>query len=359
LAAGHPEGSRSTAALTWPCAHRILAAHGLGPLRALGPLAGGQINQVYLLNGEFVLRIRPAEKSGAAFLTERTLYDRLRRLQAAPSAGGDCSLRPTGGDRVPVPEVLAVDTSRAIVPADYMLTRRLPGESLARAWVRAAPPEREQLARAFADLLRQVHAARYPSVGGFEAGELRPARSWQQYLAARFDRRLGILRRFPNADRELLQAIERFRRSATGALEPDGGAEDARLVHRDLHFGNVLVLRGRITGVLDFEAAVAAPVDYELDQICRFLRYPQLFVEPALEASAARPAFAGLWPALRRCYGELFGPRRLAERLALYSLEYDLAALRDCYAGRWGEEAHRHVRRRIAAALEGRHLPGA
>jgi aminoglycoside phosphotransferase (APT) family kinase protein len=249
--------------------------------------------------------------------------------------------------KAPVPEILAVDTSRTLIDADYMLARRLPGESLTSAWLHASPASRERLAIAFAELLRRLHAERFPACGRFEAGELEAFPSWQNYFAVRFERRLGLVGAFPNADRDLLRAIEsRWRR---GAACLQGG--DAMLVHRDLHFGNVLVDGERITGVLDFEASVAGPPDYELDQIRRFVRYPQLFVEPALEAPVSRESFAALRPLLQRHYPELFATPRLRERLALYSLEYDLAALRDCYAGRWGAEAHAHVLARIAAAL--------
>jgi aminoglycoside phosphotransferase (APT) family kinase protein len=320
-------------------AARILAANGLGSLQSLAPLAGGQINAAWLLNGEYVLRIRPAEKSGGAFRTESELYARLRR-------------------RLPVPGVLAVDCSRAVVDADYMLARRLPGASLTRAWLGSSPGQRERLAAAFADLLREIHAERFPAAGGFVEGELQPAVSWQNYFAVRFERRLGIVRQFQGADRGLLAAIEAHWRRLADSLAAGGEAGSACLVHRDLHFGNVLVEGDRITGVLDFEAAVAGPPDYELDQLGRFFRYPQLFVEPELAPAATRAGFAAAWPLLRRHYLELFAVPRLADRLALYSLEYDLAALRDCYAGRWEPAALEHVVSRITAALAHRHLPG-
>jgi aminoglycoside phosphotransferase (APT) family kinase protein len=319
-------------------AGRILEAHGLGPLRRVAPLAGGQINAAWLLNGEYVLRLRPAEKSGSAFQTEAELCARL-------------------AERVPVPQVLAVDLSRAVVDADYMLARRLPGVSLTRAWLRVAPAQRERLIDAFAGAMRELHAERFPAPGSFAAGELQPAASWQNYFAARFERRLAIVRRFASADRGLLAAIDARWRQSGSALNPPGEPPDACLVHRDIHFGNVLVEGDRITGILDFEAAVAGPPDYELDQLGRFVRYPQLFVEPELAGAVSRAAFAEVWPLLRRHYPELFAVPRLADRLALYSLEYDLAALRDCYAGLWGPAALDHVVDRVAAALEGRHMP--
>jgi aminoglycoside phosphotransferase (APT) family kinase protein len=333
-----PSSRSRQPSLPWQAAARILAAHGLGDLRDLRPLAGGQINPVYLLNREFVLRLRPAERKGGAFLTEAALYARLR-------------------GRVPVPDVLAVGAAGSLVDAEYLLARRLPGESLTRAWLAAPAARQERLVSRFSELLRAIHAEHLPRCGGFTSGELQPAPTWLQYFADRFERRLERVGRFPNADRGLLQAIDGHWRRTASALDENAGS-DPRLVHRDLHFGNVLVEGERITGALDFEAAVAGPIDYELDQLARFLRYPQLFVEPVLEAVATRERFASVWGGLRHAYPELFAPSRLADRLALYSLEYDLAALHDCYAGRWTGAAHRHVLHRLTTALQGRHLPG-
>ena len=59
-------------------------------------------------------------------------------------------------------------------------------------------------------------------------------------------------------------------------------------------------------------------------------------------------------PEIPALYPEPFRARDLPVRLALYSLEYDLAALRDCYAGLWDAAAHRHVLDRVRAALDER-----
>jgi aminoglycoside phosphotransferase (APT) family kinase protein len=311
---------------------RLFDAHGLGPVRHVAPMRGGQINQTLLVNGDLVLRVRPLGKKDGAFLTERRLYERLR-------------------GRAPVPEVLALDTSREVAPFDWVVQRRLPGESLARLWLGAGERQRGWLLSQVAETMRALHDERFPACGGFRAGELQPAFSWAAYLDERFERRLQRLHTFPNADRVLLGAIDAFRRRHRGALD-DG---PIGLVHRDLHFGNLLAEGHRLTGLLDFEAAVAAPPDYELDQVARFLRFPVLFVEE--EPRPAPAHYGGVWDALRRAYPGPFHVRDLTVRLSLYSLEYDLAALRDCYAGRWDATAHRHVLDRIHAALDERVMP--
>src|SRR5262245_10748034 len=83
---------------------RLFARHGLGPVRQVAAVAGGQINQVLEVNGEYIVRFRPPGKDGGAFATERRLFERLR-------------------GRVPVPEVVVIETSREAAPLDCSIAR--------------------------------------------------------------------------------------------------------------------------------------------------------------------------------------------------------------------------------------------
>jgi aminoglycoside phosphotransferase (APT) family kinase protein len=311
---------------------RLFARHGLDPVRTVERLAGGQINAAYLVNGEWVLRVRPAGKDEAAFRKEEALFQRLR-------------------GRLPVPEIVALDASRTILPAACLICRRLPGESLGRAWVSAGARQRAWLLAQLVELLRALHAETFPACGDLPGGELQPAASWCDYLQARLRRRLERIRALPGAPGGLLDAIEAFARRAAPAL----AAAAPRLVHRDLHFGNILVEGDRITGLLDFEAAVAGPPDYELDQLARFLRWPAMFLTelPGVEATA----FRGVWSGLRRAYPELFQAPQLETRLAVCAVEYDLGPLYDCLTGVWNDAVRRAVLARLEAALEGKTAP--
>ena len=273
--------------------------------------------------------MRPAHASDRAFHKEAALYERLR-------------------GRVPVPEVIGVGGEAG---GAYMLLHRSPGESLTRRWLAEPSPRvREWLLAQWIEILRALHTERYDACGELTgAADVEPVR-WPAFIGGRIERRVAALRALPAADAGLLAAAEAFSTARLAALE----LADPRLVHWDLHWGNVLAEGSRITAMLDFESALAAPVDLELDQVYRFLRWPALFVEGDLAARARPEAFAEVWPALRRGYPELFAAPRLAERLSLYALDYDLARLRQALEGRFAPEA---ITQRIAAILEGRYLP--
>jgi aminoglycoside phosphotransferase (APT) family kinase protein len=323
---GRRAGPFTEAVVTGAAVERAFAHLGLGPVHRLKRLGGGQINAAYRVNGDVVLRVRPVEKDGAAFRKEAALFARLR-------------------GRVPVPEILALEESGELLPAAFMVCRWVPGETLARVWLTASRRQRAWLLGQLAEMLRGLHEVEFPACGDLPAGELRPAESWESYLGACLQRRLGIVRALPDAPRMLLDAVDAFCRSAGGSLAAGTG----RLVHRDLHFGNVLVDGDRITALLDFEAAVAAPPDYELDQLARFLRWPGMFLTdmPAVDAAA----FRGVWSGLQARCPELFRVTQLETRLAVYALEYELGSLRDCLTGVWDRAVQRHVVARMEAAL--------
>jgi hypothetical protein len=99
------------------------------------------------------------------------------------------------------------------------------------------------------------------------------------------------------------------------------------LIHGDLHFDNVLWRDERIVGILDFEYSRLAPLDLELDILLRFCAFPQLFVAEEREKAVNPGMFEEVRVWLAEDYPALFSAPCLRERLACYSLVYDLSML--------------------------------
>ncbi|HTE17994.1 MAG TPA: phosphotransferase, partial [Armatimonadota bacterium] len=174
------------------------------------------------------------------------------------------------------------------------------------------------------------------------------------YIESRLRKRLDLLMRVPAVDREFLLAAERYVRRQSPVLV-DG---PCCLIHRDLHFGNVLVDGPHLTAILDFELAESGPPDYELDTIFRFLSAPWLFAEPSAGSGVTPARFASVWIRLKRGYPEMFAVSRLRERLSLYALDHALSSLIRAYGGGWGAEAARDATlQRIGEILQGRYGP--
>lgn len=304
--AANPGASTPPSAL-----ERLFNRHGLGPVRTVERLAGGQLNTALRVNREYVLRCREAARSTGSLRREEVI---IRRMEG----------------KVPVPEVLASGLDDLL--GEYSLQRWSPGQNLLRAWLENPDgATREWWLLQWTNTLRAIHEERFPHPGELlPDGGINEAPSWRAYVEGRVRRRVDRLMRVPSIDREFVLHAEKHLRRHAAVLE-DG---PCCLIHRDLHFANVLVDGPHLTAILDWELAEVGPPDYELDTIYRFLRYPALYAEPELAHRVTPTRFASVWIRLRRGYPELFAMPHLRERLALYALDHALSSLLQLYNSR-------------------------
>jgi aminoglycoside phosphotransferase (APT) family kinase protein len=280
---------------------RILSHHGLGRI-SVEPLPGGRINASYLVDEQYVLRMNLRPEEHGKLAREQRVLAMLR-------------------DLVPVPETIAYDGSGMIIPHEYVIQTYVSGESLLARWGAAGADERAGYVRQVAGMLRRVHSIR---LGGFgDPTNPRHGESWAALHARRAAHALQVAREAGNAQPELLERVARA--LSRDSLALTGGYPS--LTHGDLHFGNIHVQAGAISGILDFERAWAAAPDWELDQLLRFVHYPHLFADEGVAETVHPSQFTTVLPGLRASYPELFAVPSLGARLRVYALEYDLRAL--------------------------------
>jgi aminoglycoside phosphotransferase (APT) family kinase protein len=313
---------------------RLFTRLGLGPVHTVQPLTGGQLNTVLRVNQTHVLRTRGATVATGSLKREAAV---LRHLNA----------------RVPAPEVVAVGNDDLL--GEYLVETWLPGRSLLQAWLDTPDvATREWWMIQWTAAIRAIHEERFEQPGELPLGELKGYPSWRGYIEARVRKRVDALMRLHAVDRELVLAAERYLKRRAPVLEDGPNC----LIHRDLHFGNVLVDGPHLSAVLDFELTEVGPPDYELDTIYRFLRYPWLFTDAAMARHALPSRFASVWIRLKRGYPELFTVRHLRERLSLYALDHCLSCLLQAHQGRWGNEAAVEATlKRLGEVLEDRYGP--
>lgn len=260
---------------------------------SIEPLGGGQVNQVYRVNGEYVLRIGSREDA----------YERLKQETEL--------LRSLAG-AIPVPKIYAFGEEEGLV---YQVQEYLPGEKLYLVWKDLPPTTQESIAAALAQVMQVLHSRALPTFGPVREPRQRYP-SWPEYLVGEFERALGEYARLGIrvAPGFLELAREYFGRHQHVLA---GGAPT--LTHADLTLVNILVHQGRISAILDFEYAVYAPKDYELLAIESFCLYPNDWAEEEHEHFNAAD-FARLIPLLHKYYPALFAVPHLRERVNLYQI---------------------------------------
>lgn len=263
----------------------------------------GSLNEVWFAE-RFVVRITPRQHS--------------RRLEHEVEVA---ALLPPD---VPYPPVVAYGRAPF---GEWLVLRRVPGEPLARVWGGLDDTERASAIRQLGVVLARVHAvpaSRGPWGPVTSAMAARQHELPHQLPPARLLELLLQARGLPFVEPGVVDEAVRLVRRGADALDDTGRWG---LVHGDLHFENVLWRDGRITALLDFEHARAGPPDLDLEVMLRFCEDPGLHVAPDYAATLSRRSFRGVVAWLQQAYPGLLAHPRLEDRIALYSLAYDVPLL--------------------------------
>ena len=255
----------------------VVARWGLGPLTEAAPLAGGMVNPAWLLNGRAVLRLNQREPTSPKIAKEAwALGWAANRL-----------------DVVRVPAVLGADTSRLILPYDYLLLEYLPGVRGDTIWAGATPAARADLSRQLGATLARLHALPLPGsgYGGWNTATalLGTAESWVTVSAHHTEQMVAQAAELALLPPDQLAAVRGWF-AEYRACVPD--MPPRCLVHGDFGLWNALGTPAAgpagplLTAVFDFEWAQAAPAP---------LDFPPIFADPddPLDPAAFLAGYSG------------------------------------------------------------------
>jgi aminoglycoside phosphotransferase (APT) family kinase protein len=164
------------------------------------------------------------------------------------------------GDALPpavgYPEVVAVG---ALDGHEYLLTRRVQGTNLSEAWSTLTPTERADALRQLWELAACVHSTPLHALSDTDlsSSPFYPDSLADAAVALNSIYTAGLLTEDETGS--LLAQVERFfddRPTAPNVLN-----------HGDLHIGNALWRRQEIVSLLDFEFAVIAPMELDLNEL--------------------------------------------------------------------------------------------
>lgn len=267
-----------------------------GPIQVL---SGGQVNHVYRVGSEHVLRIGARDDAHQRLKHETEL---LRSLEG----------------RIPTPRVAAFGQYEGFT---YQVQNLVPGQKLYTAWKECSLAEQDQIAAELAASLNRIHAEPAGFFGSAREDTPRFDR-WDDCLTHKFNHTLDEiktlgLRMAPG----MVEMAEEYFHAHRHVLQ--GGFPT--LVHGDLSLVNILVDQGHISAILDFEHAVQAPADYELWVLEAFCLYPNDWAEENNEVYCTAD-YANLIPLLRKHRLALFDTPNLRQRVNLYQIDAALGS---------------------------------
>jgi aminoglycoside phosphotransferase (APT) family kinase protein len=213
---------------------KVLATLGWPKPRQLRRLRGGVVNPAYCVNEEAIIRFNSRDLDQQKFLREKLCYDLAPLSELAP-------------------RVLHYLDRHPNFDSEILVTEKLPGRRISDDWPRMEPELQKALAHEAAQALARLHETRFEKFGSLE----NPARqfaNWEEAVESDLERALKLSFKTKvlshDLEGEVREAFENHRANLRSVTAP-------RLVHGDFHFGNLLWSEGHLSGVVDFEWALA------------------------------------------------------------------------------------------------------
>jgi aminoglycoside phosphotransferase (APT) family kinase protein len=219
--------------LTHAVVQRLWDVNHLGRVDTLARSTRGINNPGALVNDALFLRVDGlTDWDVSRFAGEARAYDRLKA---------------TG---IPVPEIVALDTSHRFIPHDYMIMTKVSGRPVIDCWPALNAVERQRVAYEAGEYLARLHQVQFPQYGKMYDLPAVGFDTWPEVVEDfyRNYRNLGIEKGALSP--ELVAHMDAMMQNMAPAL---AAVTEKGLIHGDYHFENILQDAGQVTGILDFE----------------------------------------------------------------------------------------------------------
>lgn len=279
----------------------IFDSYALGKVENFFRNSAWFINKVYTINNSLILKIYTSEDP-LALEKETYCYTKFK-------------------DLLPVPELLVSDGSKTFCPYSFLIASKLPGKNLYSVWHLLNDLERKEMIKQLCVFLKRVHQLPYDDfMTKFPSsydGE------WGKQIISKIEASLNLCLKKSSIPQTLATDIGHFLKIHQDKLVK----QNIWLVHRDIHFDNILVEKWNITGMIDFERIIVGSCDFILSMIKRMSLFPTKYMSEADEPYAKKEDYARLLEWFEAYYPELFDFEELAIRLACYDIEYQLRSV--------------------------------
>ena len=251
----------------------------------------GFTNTIYNVNDKYIVKICTRIDNEKNFKSEIDFYN----------ANKDNKL---------IPKLYYASTDKTKIPYYYEVLEKVNGVSLYNVWHIFSEEQREDIIKQLCEAIKQIHSNTVPSY------------NWIKYMKNQF---LTLYTK--SYEVNIFNLEERILlNDAFSKFEKYLESNDFVLIHNDLHFDNIIISNGKIK-LIDFERAMFAPRDFELDILYRMIRKPWKFASEDNEQYTNSSQYSNIMKYIEKYYPELVNVPNLYQRLVIYDMVYFLEQL--------------------------------
>ncbi|WP_440111268.1 phosphotransferase family protein [Paenibacillus sp. QZ-Y1] len=214
---------------------------------------------------------------------------------------------------VPVPRILAYDSSETLAPASYFIMDFMPGTPYNKVKEQYSVKEQESIEQQLGRYNRRINEIKGEKFGYFSENKPHYA-TWKEAFLSLMD---DMLTDGKEAGVEFSIRYEELECLIQEKADVLDDVKEPSLVHWDLWDGNVFVEAGKITAIIDFERS--------------------LWADPLMEHYFSH---FNNTPGFLRGYGQVITTESELKRRSLYDLYFDLALRIECNYRQYDNQEH-------------------
>lgn len=248
----------------------------------------GFTNTIYSIDNKYIVKICSDINNEEQFENEINFYN-------------------SNKDNKLIPKLYISSTDKKEIPYMYEIIEKIEGTPLYNVWHVLNELQREEIIKQLCDAMKQIHS----NIGKSYDWCQKFKHSFMELYEKAKEQTL-----FNESDQNILNNVY---------LKFDEYLEASEfvLVHNDLHFDNIFYDNEKIQ-IIDFERAIYAPKDFELDIIYRMVRKPWKFASEETEKYTKINDYENIMNYIEKYYPELINIDNLYKRLAIYDMVYNL-----------------------------------
>jgi len=242
------------------------------------------------------------------------------------------------GAEAPVVKVLAYDNFER-TDFEALVMERAPGTMLLDDIFEMDSESQKQLFRQVLDVVKKLETIEFNDFGQINQPNENYS-TFSEFLSTSFARNIETIRRDKLAIDEDIEQIEQYFMDRVNLFAD----EKSVFVHTDLHMGNILHDREKLTAVLDFDGALKAPAITALTSLLGFIGNPSQYVEGTKDFPKYKGKnFLNLLPVLRAELPELLKEPNLFQKLNLLYVESAVSWISQNWSSDWNKEMVRDL----------------
>jgi aminoglycoside phosphotransferase len=282
----------------------IFEKQNLGNIFTVEKIPIGYVNKVYSINNKFILKICSDSTNEPFFMKEVYFYKKFE-------------------GKIKTPKIIHVDTSKSLVKHFFMIYEKLKGDTLYSTWRFLETQERRKIIKELSETLSIIHHT--PFNDFIEDFNVETKINWCEKILKNIEFSLSIVEKKKAIPSDFIEEIRNFVKKNEFSLKE----QTIGLIHKDVHFDNLLVDNYSLSGIIDLERVELGSIDYELDSIARMVSNPCYSMSLENDRKEVnKKDYVSLMVWVKEFYPDLFQFEHLEIRLSLYSINHDLHSLK-------------------------------